>query len=115
MPDPVQSIIKQIEYIYPNSNVNSCHVNKYVSDSSFLPEQSDDEVDINPMSNIFTITFGSARTVVFKDKCTSDENKLSPKDRSLYVMSRGSQELWTHRIDKCPGTNPTTRYSLTFR
>ena len=122
-PDPIpgiiNSIIDKINDKFPNSGINSCLINKYVGNSSSLPEHSDDEAVISPESKIFTVSVGKTCKVVFRDRCSKTEVDLSVEDGSLYVMSRSSQNLWSHRINK--DTTPheydetDIRFSLTFR
>ena len=47
--------------------INSCLVNLYESKMAVLPEHSDKEGDINPLSSIFTLSLGATRTVLFRD------------------------------------------------
>ena len=119
IPGIINSIIAKIEDKFPNSGINSCLINKYVGHSSSLPEHSDDEPIIRPESNIFTVSVGKTRKVLFRDRCSKNELDISVEGGSLYTMSRSSQNLWSHRIDKDVVTNEhdetEIRYSLTFR
>ena len=123
IPDTIKEVINKIEDIYPGSEINSCLVNKYVGKDSYLPEHSDNENVLKPESNIYTLSIGSSRDVVFRDSSTGAERTVIADNGSLYVMSQPSQCLWTHRIDKCDvpadtvdeGDNENVRYSLTFR
>ena len=94
--------------------LNSCLVNSYEGPESSLSEHSDDEYSINPDTDIFTISLGTPRKVTFKEIITGQETEHTAQPDSLYVMSRESQNIYTHRIDadsSCTGL----RYSLTFR
>ena len=94
--------------------INQCLVNKFEGPDSALPEHADDEYDIDPTSDIFTISIGDTRTITFKNNFSGDEIKHTPTPGSLYVMSRDSQNYYTHRIDKDP-LFTGMRYSITFR
>ena len=116
IPEVIKSVISKIELEHPGTRLNSCLVNKYYKES-FLPEHSDDEIRLNPQCPIFTLSIGSPRTVIFRDKTSDRETTLDTNHRSLYVMSAESQSLWSHRIDSSTSApdNGSVRYSITFR
>ena len=97
MPTQIQEIMDAINKNHTNGKyeLNSCLVNRYSGQGSFLPEHSDDEFSIMPDSNIYTEA---------EHTCLSG---------SLYAMSRDSQALYRYRIDK--SDEDGVRYSLTFR
>ena len=119
IPGPVSDVIEHIYSQFDGDySLNSVLVNHYpAGSSSNLPEHSDNEPVINPESHIFTMSLGGSRTLSFRDKSTK-ENVLDHvcEHNSLYMMSRHSQNFFSHRID-----NPLTeedsaeRFSLTFR
>ena len=101
---------------------NSVLINFYPSvlpgdtaDSSRLPYHSDDEVVIHPESDIVTLSLGAERSVTFIEKNAPVESKsvLTPKNNSIYTMSRRSQAFFKHGIDSVVNTHE--RYSITFR
>ena len=116
IPDVIKTVISKIESEHPGVRLNSCLINKYYKES-FLPEHSDDEIRLNPQCPIFTLSIGSPRTVIFRDKTSGQETTIDTDHRSLYVMSAESQSLWSHRIDSSSSTpdNGSVRYSITFR
>ena len=94
--------------------INSCLINKYEGADSFLPKHSDREVTINPESSIFTLSLGSPCELTFVDRLSGSETSLTCNDKSLYHMTRRSQEVFEHLIK--PGSiDSGTRYSFTFR
>ena len=94
--------------------INSCLINKYEGANSYLPKHSDREVTINPESSIFTLSLGSSCELTFVDRFSGSESHLTCNDRSLYHMTRRSQEVFEHLIK--PGSiDSGTRYSFTFR
>ena len=97
--------------------LNSCLVNRYQGNMSTLPEHSDDEGDICPWSSIFTVSIGTTRTVTFRNNQSSEEIPLYCMGRSMYEMTRVSQNLFKHQIKAEPGPEDPSqiRYSLTFR
>lgn len=98
-------------YGRPAPEINSCLVNWFPGESR-LPPHSDAEMVIHPESSIFTVSIGSPCDVRFTNKQDDshvEDLKVEPK--SLYVMTRKSQEYFRHQIDEIPDA----RYSLTFR
>ncbi|KAL5264241.1 hypothetical protein ACHWQZ_G005360 [Mnemiopsis leidyi] len=94
--------------------INSCLVNKYQGSDSYLPRHADREMTIHPESSIFTISLGQSCDVTFTERESGTESSHPCPDRSLYIMSRRSQEVFDHEIEK--GSMPAgIRYSLTFR
>ena len=120
IPDELRPLMEKINSIQseliPNQPpvINSCLVNKYEGPDSFLPQHSDREATIHPESSIFTLSIGQNCDIVFVDRISGNETSVTCHDRSLYYMSRRSQEAFTHQINK--GSISTgVRYSLTFR
>ena len=107
------------KYGRPAPLINSILVNKYEGPDCHLPKHSDNEDSIHPESNIFTISLGAECTLDFAPKSPSSEDiasyhSLTCKDRSIYSMSRKSQDFFTHEI-KAGKTQNGIRYSITFR
>jgi alkylated DNA repair dioxygenase AlkB len=94
--------------------INSCLINKYEGSESFLPRHSDQEVTIDPESSIFTISLGTSCDVKFTERNTNSETVVNCPDRSMYCMTRRSQEVFKHEIEK-GSIERGVRYSLTFR
>ena len=93
--------------------INSCLVNKYEGQESYLPQHSDKEVTIHPESSIFTLSLGQTCMIKFVEKESGTESIQTCADRSLYHMTRRSQEVFCHSIEK--GSISEVRFSLTFR
>ena len=96
-------------------SVNSCLVNRFEGSESYLPQHSDNEPTIHPESNIITLSLGSECTLTFSNK--GSENSVLQhlsSSRSIYSMTRKSQEIYDHRIDQGSVANGI-RFSLTFR
>ena len=97
-----------------NTRVNSCLINRFQGALSSLPVHSDDEPTIHPESSIVTVSVGQGCTIRFVN--SNDEHVYSQEvtPRSVYSMTRRSQEFFKHCID--PGSIAEgVRYSLTFR
>ena len=93
--------------------INSCLINKYDGPESYLPKHSDNEPIIHPESSIFTLSLGHSCMIKFEEHGTGTESSHLCTDRSLYHMTRRSQEVFSHSIDR--ESIADTRYSLTFR
>ena len=116
-PEPFPDIIKEavsvLKETVPNcGRITTCNVNRYQGANSFMPEHSDDEDIICSGSTIYTISLGHDGTVIWKNIEKGHEESLLVRHGSLYTMSKSSQHLWRHRIDKINYTGP--RVSLTF-
>ena len=94
--------------------INQCLINRYVGPESFLTEHSDDENSIDPESLIYTVSLGDQRSVKFTNKLSGDNHVEVCESRSFYSMSRHSQNLWRHGIEK-DSKFGGSQYSLTFR
>ena len=94
--------------------INSCLVNRYEGPESFLPKHSDKEVTIHPESSIFTLSIGQDCSLTFIERDSGVETELSCSNRSLYHMSRKSQEIFNHQIKK-GSVSSGVRFSFTFR
>ncbi len=116
-PAPIQKILDKLNSTIPDeaNKLNSILINRYTGAESYLPEHSDDELSISPTSNIYTISVGESRTVKFKEIFTGIESELNPSSGSLYTMTRDSQAVYRHRIEKDPDFKDKVRYSVTFR
>ena len=115
-PEIIGSIMSKINETYPNKKVNSCLVTRYVSGEEHCPPHSDDEGEIAPESNIYTLSIGAERHMVFESIDNADNNKteLILPHGSLLVFSRLSQAAFKHSIP-VDTTITNTRFSLTFR
>ena len=115
-PKPIPNVLKPLMDSLNkdlNYSLNQILVNKYTGEDACLPSHSDDERDINPSSNIFTVSIGDSATVSFCSIADGEKKDLNVAHRSLYAMSRDSQNVFRHGILANPSN--TIRYSLTFR
>ena len=105
------------KYGRPAPTINSLLINKYIGPESFLPKHADDEDTIHCESSIFTLSLGAECSIEFSPKNAASGDAITPvscKHRSLYRMSRKSQEFFNHEL-KSGSLSNGTRYSLTFR
>ena len=116
IPEPISEVLQLLKNKYPDAELNSCLINKYVGPDSFLSRHSDNEFTIEPESSIYTVSLGHTTTVRFTDIHSEATQEQTVDPNSLYTMSRKSQGFWQHQIDRDNmSTNTSTRYSLTFR
>ena len=124
LPDPIRELLGRLNSEHSKSHtdathhyeLNSCLVNRYENNESVLPEHADNEGAIDPKSSIFTLSLGASRELKFRNLQNNDVNKVMCKSRSLYWMTRHSQDFYKHSMDKPEGTeHDGVRYSLTFR
>ena len=118
MPEIVMELVASMLEEFPElAGVNQCLINEFIGSESYLVEHEDNEEVICPLSSIFTWSMGDEAEILFNPKGHESEPQvLSPKDGSLYVMSRKSQDLWTHQIVKSEERDPNfRRYSITLR
>ena len=123
MPDLIKNIMTRLNSQFAKSHsqkqfhyeLNSCLINRYANGSETLPEHSDNEGDINRQSSIFTVSLGSSRTVHFRDISSNETTEVMCHGRSMYHMTRASQEFFKHSIKQEESGDEGVRYSLTFR
>ena len=116
IPNKIKSIMDRLNDLREDDEgapLNSCLVNRLDGPSSFIPEHSDDEMEIDPKSSIHTVSLGCTRTVIFTDSNTGETHKYSAESGSLYTMTRRSQNFFKHQIKQ--EENVLLRFSLTFR
>lgn len=115
-PACIKDVIDTINDKYPGSDkINSCLVTRYSDGNKFCPPHSDNERSLSPTSNIFTLSVGASRQMVFTGIKNQDCKKtVNLTDDSLMVFSRHSQSFWKHEIPQDEEAEGI-RYSLTFR
>lgn len=118
MPDEIKAIMDKLNQNRADDEgapLNSCLINKFVGNASFINEHSDDEMSIDPKSKIYTITLGCPREILFRDLDTGLQSVHNAKPGSCYSMTRRSQNFFCHRIEPAEEESDLVRYSLTFR
>ena len=118
-PPGIKTVLDKLNEQFVDSDVpllNSCVVNKYVGQASFMPSHSDDERSIHPNSSIFTVSIGKEASVRFVDINSSATHEHVARSGSLYSMSRRSQNCYRHQINKDSSwAGSDVRLSVTFR
>ena len=117
---PPAVLMKVLDAVDPKTGdcrtikANSCLITRYRSGDNHIPMHRDDEPIIDPDSHILTVSFGSSRTMTFKNNDDSQTETLNLEDCSLLVTSRYAQDYWKHGILPEEGLS-SERISLTFR
>ena len=111
------SIKKCLDYInelFSDARLNSVLINYYPCGASKLNFHSDDEIEIDDESFIFTLSYGHRRTMAFRS-LNHKKHLINVKltDCSLLLFSKASQHIYQHSI--LPETGASERVSLTFR
>ena len=117
IPPAIAQLIEKLNNTFCDDGkpqLNSCLVNRYDGSLSFLPQHSDDEAVIHPESSIFTLSLGHECSVTFTESKSSATQEHTCKPRSLYSMTRKSQQFFKHHIE-AGSISSGVRYSLTFR
>ena len=118
IPEPFLTLISTIKTKYPDSNINSVLINKYSGPGSSISAHSDDELSIEPGSNIFCVSLGSSCKLTFKELHGEKREDLVVNHNSLYGMSLASQGFWCHSVDADSTSHfreTDVRYSITLR
>ena len=112
-PPVINTIIEKISEKYPNATINSCLVTKYKNGKDSCPSHHDNEPFIGADSDIFTLSIGCKRQMLFKCSKNSSTDCIDLLSNSLLKFSRYSQEFWAHEIPS--DESKSVRFSLTFR
>ena len=114
----LNEMFEKVQKDFPALKINSALVTRYGRAGSHLPAHSDDESSIVPASSIITVSLGQTRKLRFKHRRDrSDVTTLELRHGDIFVMSRDSQEFFTHEVlpSEDPRKEPEIRISITFR
>lgn len=96
---------------------NSVLANYYRDGRDSMGAHADDEPELGPSRDdvrIASVSLGSPRRFVMKDRQSGESREWALGDGSLFVMGGRLQERWTHRVPKTK--RPVgPRLNLTFR
>ena len=116
----VSEMFNYVTNKFPSFKLNSCLINFYPDQKSFMPDHSDDEYSIDPESFIVTLSLGSDRTMHFKLKNSKQLiARVKLRDSMIVLFSKSSQDLYSHGLPpkfinrSCDDFIP--RISATFR
>jgi alkylated DNA repair dioxygenase AlkB len=108
----LHEILHHLQTLMPDYHFNSVLLNKYIDGKDCIGYHSDDEPEISPDSNIVTISLGETRAVIFRSS-SGKEQSVTFGHGDAHVMSKASQEFYTHCIPK--DSSMKTRISITCR
>ena len=103
IPDPLKNVLDKIYSEFDGEYDLNCVLVKHLSEGSdsHLTENTFDYCTINPDSHIFSLSIGEPRKLAFVDLSTKEVvQDYMCHSNSLYLMSRHSQNFFSHRIDK---------------
>jgi len=93
---------------------NNCLLNYYPDGRSTMGFHSDATHNLQPDTGIVIVSLGAARELTFRHKQDlSLQVGYSLPHGSLFYMTQGTQDLWTHAVKR--SNTPGGRISLTFR
>lgn len=93
---------------------NSCLLNLYHNGSEGMGWHSDDEIELDPLTAIASISLGGERKFAFKHKLDKTGVSLFLENGSALIMHAPTQEFWNHSLLKTK--KPVgQRINLTFR
>lgn len=116
-PKPYGKYVKALDSVaetFSDCSYEACFLNYYKGPRDHLGWHSDDSDVIDENKPIVVISLGSEREIWFREKGSSEVEKISLKHGSILVMHAGMQQTHEHRIPK-HGAECGERISLTFR
>ena len=111
-----QDLIKIRKKIYEELKIdfNSVLANYYRDGKDSMGWHSDDEKELGPNPTIASISFGSERDLVFRNKITKETLAIPQTNGSLILIDGETQKNWQHSIKKTQKLIGP-RINLTFR
>ena len=106
--------IKDIIHKKLNIPVNYVLVNLYEDGNEYIGWHSDDEKDIDQNHPIVSLSFGSERSFLLRDKRTKDTYEKVLENNSCILMKPPCQKLYKHSLPKRKKVK-LPRINLTFR
>ena len=108
---------------FPSDYFNSCNINMYMEESSYIEWHADDEAlfrqsDCMRDVNIVSLSFGGPREILFNKKFGSERYEIKLCDGDLNYMGGRLQDHFRHHVppwsaEKCGTFAP--RVNLTWR
>ena len=116
IPDIIHDLLKCVrpQLSDPSGLINSCLINRYKSGTDVIPPHRDNELFIDPDSEIITVSIGAKRTMVFSYNSATTKKELDLEDCSILISTRHAQDFWEHEIESDESITDI-RYSFTFR
>ena len=106
-------ILSYVQIVLPEYKFNSAMIHGYADGTYCIPHHSDNEDCIVYDSDIITISLGESREMEFRNKNNKETTTVELIHGEVLVMSKVSQETFTHAIN--PELGKQTRMSITLR
>ena len=100
---PLSNVLDKIYSEFDGEYDLNCVIIKCLSEGSdsYLADNTFDDCTINPDSHIFSLSIGQPRKLAFVDLSTKETvQEYACQNNSLYLMSRHSQNFFSHHINK---------------
>ena len=107
-------IIREKIYQEVQIDFNSVLVNYYRDGKDSMGWHADDEKELGPSPTIASISFGSERDLVFRNKITKETLSIPQSHGCLILIDGKTQKNWQHSIKKTQKVIGP-RINLTFR
>lgn len=111
--DVLTEIKSKIEAL-TDEKFNACLLNLYHDGNEGMGWHSDDEKSIVPQSTIVSVSFGSTRKFVFRNKKDKSQVSVMLESGSVLLMKGATQNEWQHALMKNQKVK-SPRINLTFR
>ncbi|MCL1066655.1 alpha-ketoglutarate-dependent dioxygenase AlkB [Shewanella olleyana] len=95
-------------------DTNGVLVNRYQNGLDSMGWHSDDEAEIEPNTDIVSISLGATRTFVLRHKLTKKKQSFELASGDLLIMHGGMQQNWQHSVPRRMKVSQP-RLNYTFR
>ncbi|MCL1127062.1 alpha-ketoglutarate-dependent dioxygenase AlkB family protein [Shewanella surugensis] len=95
-------------------NANGVLVNRYNDGVDSMGWHSDDEPEIQPRSDIVSVSLGASRDFFIRHKKTQQQHKIMLNSGDMLIMNWPMQDEWEHSLPKRKRVE-APRYNFTFR
>ena len=111
--DSLKPLLKIINEKF-NIDFNGILINKYKNGEEYISTHSDDEKELGPNPTIASISLGSERDLVFRNKINKEVLPIPQTHGCLILIDGKTQKNWQHAIKKTRKVIGP-RINLTFR
>jgi alkylated DNA repair dioxygenase AlkB len=99
IPEIFVGLIEYMNMRY-SRNFNMLLINWYLTGENYIGMHSDDESKMTPDSPVITISFGSTRDFVLKNKTTNEKIMIPMTNNDVLVMGGKCQKTHRHGVPK---------------
>ena len=108
-------VLSYIDIVLPDFSYNSAMIHWYKDNESHMPHHSDNEECIEKDSDIVSISLGDSRVMEFVNKYDETVSHSVVSHGDVVIMSRKSQDYYTHAIPSVGDSPQQGRLSITLR